>query len=390
MVRSGSQNIFSQSGPYWEALRKVALVAVRKFAVSESLPQITCEVMDEAIDLMLSREPQPINPIQYIDFMIYNSLAVTAYGQKLGQIEDQIFQDAKEANDQFYEIAGNGFIGDFIPWLRPFYYHREVQFKAMMKKSIDITRDVFNEHKKSYTPGVVRDFSDCVLEAKEEAIREKFSRSKYLNDNNLFMVVSDLFVAGTDTTQTLLRWALLFLANDPKLQEEIHKEVIDNIGERMATQDDRLSCPLTNAFIMEVLRLRPGSPLGVDHMTGVDTELGGHKIPKNTVVLFNLYAQNTDPKYWSEPLKFDPKRFLDSDGQFITGRLPSFVSFGLGRRNCPGEKLALYNAFLMLVRIVQRLRVELETGAASADLIPYNVLIGSFPKDYRIHCVARQ
>ena len=26
------------------------------------------------------------------------------------------------------------------------------------------------------------------------------------------------------------------------------------------------------AFIMEVLRLRPGSPLGVDHETGVDTE----------------------------------------------------------------------------------------------------------------------
>ena len=55
----------------------------RKFAVSESLPQITGEVMDEAIDLM-TKEKQPINPVEYIDFMIYNALAVTALRTEVG------------------------------------------------------------------------------------------------------------------------------------------------------------------------------------------------------------------------------------------------------------------------------------------------------------------
>ena len=53
----------------------------RKFAVSEKLPQIINEVMDEAVDLMV-KEKQ-MNPILYIDFMIYNILAMTAYGNKL-------------------------------------------------------------------------------------------------------------------------------------------------------------------------------------------------------------------------------------------------------------------------------------------------------------------
>ena len=248
---------------------------------------------------------------------------------------------------------------------------------------------MFNEHKQSYVQGVFRDFSDCVLEAKEEAIRENFNRSKFLNDNNLFNVVNDMFQAGTDTTQTTLRWSFLILANDPQLQQQMYKEIRENIGDRKPTQEDKEILPFTFAFVMEVLRLRPPVPMGVDHKTGVDTELGGHKLPKGTMVLFNLYAQNTDPLYWSEPLKFMPNRFLDSDGKLLNGRLQSFVSFGLGRRACPGEKLALNNAFIVITHLLQRVKLEFATGAGTADLEPRNMIIGTFPKDYQIKCYLR-
>ena len=62
------------------------------------------------------------------------------------------------------------------------------------------------------------------------------------------MVVSDLFVAGTDTTQTLLRWALLFLANEPTLQQQIYEEISENIGDRIATQDRPPPMPFHNGI----------------------------------------------------------------------------------------------------------------------------------------------
>ena len=116
------------------------------------------------------------------------------------------------------------------------------------------------------------------MEAKEEAIREKSSRSNYLNDDNLYNVVSNLFQAGTDTSKTTLSWSILFLANDPELQEEIHKEITDKIGDRKPTQCDKDCLPLTNAFIMEVLRLRPPVSLGLDHQTGHQQKIEFQKL----------------------------------------------------------------------------------------------------------------
>ncbi len=221
-------------------------------------------------------------------------------------------------------------------------------------------------------------------------MKEDSSSAKYLVDNNLLMVVSDLFQAGTDTTQTFLRWALLILANDPKLQEKIHDEINENIGDRHPTQDDKKLLSFTYAFILEVLRFRPSAPIGFDHVNSNDAELGGYKIPKNTRIIFNLYAQNNDPKYWENPEKFDPNRFLDENGVLKKGKIPSFVTFGLGRRGCPGEKIALENAFLMITRLIQNIRIELETGGYSAHLIPINILTGLFPKDYKIRCFSRK
>ena len=203
------------------------------------------------------------------------------------------------------------------------------------------------------------------------------------------MVVSDLFIAGTDTTQITMRWALLILANDPILQQKIFEEIHENIRDRMPTQNDKDILPLVYAFVLEVLRFRTPAPLGLDHMAGVNTQLAGHKLPKNTTVVFNLYEQNNDPKYWPNPEKFDPNRFLDSNGKLKSGRFPSFVAFGLGRRGCPGEKMALTNAYFMITRLMQRMKIQLSTGAGSADVMPLNILTGCIPRDYEIICSLR-
>jgi hypothetical protein len=54
---------------------------LRKFAVSEKLPFIINDVVDETIQLML-KEEKPFNPIVFCDFMIYNIIASIAYGKQ--------------------------------------------------------------------------------------------------------------------------------------------------------------------------------------------------------------------------------------------------------------------------------------------------------------------
>ena len=60
-----------------------------------------------------------------------------------------------------------------------------------------------------------------------------------------------------------------------------------------------------------------------------------------------------DQKYWSNPDQFIPERFL-SNGKYITTRPSAFIPFGVGRRVCLGEKLAIADLFLVLVRFIQK------------------------------------
>ena len=49
--------------------------------------------------------------------------------------------------------------------------------------------------------------------------------------------------------------------------------------------------------------------------------------------------------YYNDPNKFKPERFLQSNGQNVSSHPNGFIPFGMGRRACPGEKLALSHLF---------------------------------------------
>ena len=60
-----------------------------------------------------------------------------------------------------------------------------------------------------------------------------------------------------------------------------------------------------------------------------------------------------DERYWTQPKQFRPERFLEN-GKFLSTRPKAFIPFGVGRRVCLGEKLAISDLFLVLVRFLQK------------------------------------
>ncbi|GKC08754.1 cytochrome P450 76C1-like protein, partial [Tanacetum coccineum] len=70
---------------------------------------------------------------------------------------------------------------------------------------------------------------------------------------------------------------------------------------------------------------------------------GGYTIPKGCSVFLNVWSIHRDPRYWVNPLEFNPERFLTSEGinQWdYKGNNSKFFPFGSGRRLCPGIPLA--------------------------------------------------
>ena len=51
-------------------------------------------------------------------------------------------------------------------------------------------------------------------------------------------------------------------------------------------------------------------------------------IPRNSLILPDIYHVHHDPDYWSEPHRFHPDRFLDERGQLV--HEPRLLMFGTG------------------------------------------------------------
>uniref|UniRef100_H9H5W2 Uncharacterized protein n=1 Tax=Monodelphis domestica TaxID=13616 RepID=H9H5W2_MONDO len=105
--------------------------------------------------------------------------------------------------------------------------------------------------------------------------------SPSFSEDNLVSCTLDLFLAGTETTSTTLRWALLYMALCPEIQGKIQAEIDRVVGQsRLPTMADRENMPYTNAAVHEIQRMGNIVPFNVPRMSTVDTTVAGYHVPK--------------------------------------------------------------------------------------------------------------
>ena len=239
-----------------------------------------------------------------------------------------------------------------IPLLKYLPSSALADLKRGIKMRDNILARVVTEHKESFDPETLRDFTDFIInETKKQALEDK-TMQNLVDDVNLQQILSDLFMAGVETTATMLTWTFAFLATYPDVQRRVAEERRKIIGDRMPRLSDRGSLPYFEAMILEALRMGSVAALAVPHKTLQNTECGGHKIPAGTQIWYNIWALHYDEKEWKEPLRFNPERFLDKEGKLVRTTDQSFLPFGAGRRVCIGEALARMELFVFLSNIL--------------------------------------
>ncbi|XP_054165765.1 steroid 17-alpha-hydroxylase/17,20 lyase-like [Oppia nitens] len=225
--------------------------------------------------------------------------------------------------------------------------------RRIIEEVMLMIRNKFRKHNDDYNELIERDFCDALITSRNVSLRDGKQWASYLTDENLAMIVYDLFFAGNDTTQRTFQWLLLLIAYYPDVQKRLKDEIESHIGDRRARHEDRQQCPYTMAMMAETLRYRNVARFGVTHKAMVDTKIGEIFVRKGTDVgvYQGIILDSSD--YWDKPDMFRPERFLDSDGNYMTNRPQAYIPFGLGRRVCLGERLAIADLFLVLVRFLQ-------------------------------------
>ena len=160
-----------------------------------------------------------------------------------------------------------------------------------------------------------------------------------------------MFIAGTETTATTMEWVMSLLLNHPEVLQKVKAEIDRQVGcEHLINDLDLAKLPYLHCVINETLILYPTAPLLLPHCSSADCIVGGFHIPQGTILLVNAWSKHRDPKLWEEPTKFKPERFEEINGERVGFK---FFPFGIGRRACPGDGMAMRVMSLALGAFIQ-------------------------------------
>jgi cytochrome P450 len=231
---------------------------------------------------------------------------------------------------------------------------------------------IIDERRRS--PGDRGDLLSMLLEATDADADGTGMSDQQVHDECL-----TIMLAGHETTANALSFALWLLAQHQEIQQNLHEEASSVLGDGMATAADYPNLPYATAIFSETLRLYP--PVWVTARTcEIPYEIEGYTIPRGAVLLAPQFVVHRDPRFYPNPLQFDPERFSPRNKELNKSRPRfAFYPFGAGSRQCIGEGLAWMEGVLSLATIARDYRLAPVPGASSQ--IPLDPAISLRPKD---------
>ncbi len=160
--------------------------------------------------------------------------------------------------------------------------------------------------------------------------------------------------AGQDTTTASVVWAMLMIARHPDVEAQMLAEMTEVLGDRPPSAADLSKMPFLKAIYEESLRLYPPIPTVARTATQEDS-IRGYRIPQGACVVLLPWLAHRDPRWWNDPEKFQPERFLA--GNKTERAKYTYFPFGGGNRFCLGAGLALLQGPLILAALAQKYRI---------------------------------
>ncbi|XP_046464672.1 cytochrome P450 2C5-like [Daphnia pulex] len=358
------RGIVFNDGLSWKEHRNFVTHEFRKFGFgNQAIEQRIQIVVDEYLHEISRTEGLAHDPHPNIATAIYNVIWTTISGEKFNW-DDPFLRKIianLETNLQAVELTGpHNYVTILSIW--HLIWHNAFRLLIIVLKRLSYFKQLICKFKNQRKEAPISEVEDSMMY--DYLVKMQGSKtsgeSTDFSETQLLWLVSDLFIAGGETTVTSLRWALLCLAKFPKVQERLRQEIVDTFGrDSTPTYSQRSQLPYMEAFIQETLRFNCSVP-GMWRNTAQDATYENYEIPKDTWVLLHFWAMSNNKSLWEDVREFKPERFLNDDGTFKKNE--NFLAFSAGKRQCPGESLARTELFLFTLGILQKFIVTLPDG----------------------------
>nr|WDY85988.1 cytochrome P450 347B4 [Pagiophloeus tsushimanus] len=209
----------------------------------------------------------------------------------------------------------------------------------------------------------------------------QLAKEKGLSDSQIAAHGVTFFFDGYETSSNILTSLLLNLAINPKYQEKIRQEIkkVEEENGNGISYETLSEMKWMDACINETMRISPFFDIFVKlctqpyEYTPNNPEFKKISVklyPGDTIILPYSMLMN-DEKYFDNPKKFFPERFLDKDSI----NKSCFFPFGGGPRACIGQRFGQMQLKLGAAQVIKHFEISLSPKTKfPLKFVPFNFL----------------
>jgi cytochrome P450 len=296
---------------------------------------------------------QTLNLNQEMHALTLTIVGEALFGAEVGERSGRVSQLMETVMETFFL-----FMSPLAPFFE-FFGHPKLKRAAKARRELSaIVRTMIDERRK--TNQTRKDLLTLLFAAQDP------ETGLGMSDEQLRDEVMTLFLAGHETTANALAWTIYLLTQHPDIAQRLAAEVCpvgmrscasaaDDLESELGIKDD----DLLSRVIRESLRLYP--PVwAIGRRATQGLRIGGTEVPKGAIVLACQWALHRSDKYFSNPIQFDPDRWMSDDQRALPKY--AFFPFGGGPRSCIGEGFAWMELRIVLAEILRRWRFEIVPG----------------------------
>ncbi|KAH9509806.1 hypothetical protein Btru_045256 [Bulinus truncatus] len=352
-------------GDEWYNLRDAANKRLMKVNSALHYLQQQNEVADDFVKILST---QDVKSDEILLRYTSESVGVVVFNKRLGFLDSDISDETRD----IFDATKN--VGELLALAES---GRSVAHTLYRNKT-------YREFERAYLT-IRRNASDQVNKAKEELVRREkegqvdpseqnlllsLTSEKSLTDDDVNNILSSMYIGGADSTAKTLQLVLYNLAKHSDKQERLRNEITSLIGSDGPLTASALSqMSYLKACVKESFRTKYPMIGGRTRTLPTDCEMSGYLVPAGTnIIMVNASAVKMSFKDLDS---FTPERWLRTNQDRKTDAASNLVvaPFGHGSRSCLGQRLAMQEMYLGVVKILQKLKIELHPDCTETEFI---------------------